>query len=1087
MPKDSERLGIYVVVALSVVALAVPAQLQGARQGWVNIGPEQIYAWDLVEGPSNPNQLYIAAGGPGVYRSTAGGWTLATTGLSYSYCEHLAIDPSDPKTVYAAFYLPGFPGWSPDHGFLYKSKDNGWTWSLVASTWGGILQIVADPHIPGRVYASVRRTPGYVIDGDDRPYALLVTAGDNWHSVKYSDSPAAFSVFPHPRMPGVILGVERTESGDTVCKSGDHGESWVRVTKLDTTVSKLAFDSLDEKRIYAASAKGLLISTDGGAAWSTVGSGLGAGPIRSLNVLQDGSLLLWQDQIFQSSDRGETWKSVTEIDSEARSFIPSRSKPGVFYLLAGHTVLKSTNSGEEWNAVTRGLTGYSVDSVAAAPSDPKTIYLVSQVEAPPYDIFVSQDGGGEWAKLGFPSGHATSPIIMVHPEDSNRLYLASSQQISVSTDGAKTWRTTRQSNQEDGWLGGLLVDPRHPDWVYASYNSGLERSEDAGETWKRVSSEVKASSLASHTASGALYAAGESGLRWSKDNGATWQVLKEGKTLSFVIDSTLDPTIYVFDYSWQKLEKSIDGGKTWIRADFGLPSSVGQMVITPENVVYASTSSRGVFRSDNGGASWHPVNLGLGSGRTSELMAQPGDARLMYLGSVVHGLYRFQTVPGSQLAFSALLESETTLTGFAVSNPQPDPSSLQIIARRANGQLVVAEKNPRVIVLGGLQQLALTGQELFGTSSSEPVEGWVEVNGSADRLAGLFMTLGPDQADGAQAARATSSQLCFSRIHHGPEGFLGQQAVTRLFIVNPNNEATECALDLYRGDGTRTGGYFRGVIAPGGLLSGSIEELFGVSSINGGYVVARVNDPESLVGITGFELVELPKAKTRFGLQAADSVFLPDGYSAQVASVSGAQTRIRLVNVSEEKQRVKLQLYAATGALLAPETELELGPRTAFDEMAANLFALPPGQPPIGSLRVIAAGAGILGDVVFGDFQAFERLAALRIESAGLTDATFSQLANGLGYYTGLALFNPSNRATEVSLEAYSAEGNLKGQTVIQLPAFSRISKLLVELIPETVDQVRGWISLRSSHPIAAQELFGTDSLLAAVPAARQE
>jgi hypothetical protein len=153
-------------------------------------------------------------------------------------------------------------------------------------------------------------------------------------------------------------------------------------------------------------------------------------------------------------------------------------------------------------------------------------------------------------------------------------------------------------------------------------------------------------------------------------------------------------------------------------------------------------------------------------------------------------------------------------------------------------------------VLGRFQQLALTGQELSGTNSSEPVEGWVEVNGSADRLAGLFMTLGPDQADGAQAARATHSQLCFSRIHHGPEGFYGQQAVTRRLIVNPNNEATECALDLYRGDGTRTGGSFRGVIAPGGLLSGSIEDLFGVSSINGGYVVARVNDPD-LVGITG--------------------------------------------------------------------------------------------------------------------------------------------------------------------------------------------------------------------------------------------
>jgi len=958
-------------------------------------------------------------------------------------------------------------------------------------TWGSMFHVATDPHASGRLYVSISRTPGYAIAGDDnRPHLLFVSSdrGATWHSVTYSDSPLPLFTFPHPRVAGLVLGVERTQTGGNLLKSDDYGENWVPLAKLDTVASKLEFDSVDDKRIYAATEMGLLISTDGGAVWSAAGNGLSGGPVRSLDVLEDGDLIVWQDRIYRSTDHGASWQAGVALDSQIRSFIPSWSQPGVSYAFTPDNMLKSTNNGQDWKTVNQGLRSYSAYGIAYAPSDPKTMYLLSSLESSNRSgLYASQDGGLHWSRISIPPGHSGWQAIAVHPKEPEHVYLASSLGISISTDGGKTWRMTKTNSKADAFSGGLVIDPAHPNRAYASFGSGVERSDDGGETWQHVNSEVKVSRLAFHVRSGALYAGGESGLLVSKDEGQSWQLLSEWRVYSFAVDDAEAPTIYMSDPPTAPLKKSTDGGKTWTALRFGV-SWVSEILIGPEDEVYLATNSMGVLGSTDGGASWHPINSGLGSGKTSHIIAASEEVASIYLASDLHGLYRLESTPGIKLVFPALLENDTTVTGVAVANSRPAPADLELTARESDGQLADAAENPRKMALGGFEQLALTGRELFAAAGGKPLEGWVELNSPAEHLSGLFMNLGPDQADGAQAATVTSNQLCFSRIHQGSEGFLGQEATTRLYLVNPSSQPTTVTLQLFKDDGTQIT-YFEGIIAPNGSLSGTIPELFGVSSMSSGYVNAVVSYsyPQSLGGITGFELVELPDAKTRFGLQAADAVFLREGYSAQVACVSGAETRIRLINLSEEKRKVGLQLYGESGALLAPEIEVELAPRIALDKPARDLFFFAAGQFPVGSLRVIADGAGVLGDVVFGDFDEFKRMAALPVESRSFKQASFGQVANGLGYYTGLALFNPSAQPAEVTLQVYSADGQETGNTVFHLPAFGRISRLLPELVPQTEGQVRGWVRLSSSEPIVAQELFGTDTLLAAVPRAPRD
>ena len=60
-----------------------------------------------------------------------------------------------------------------------------------------------------------------------------------------------------------------------------------------------------------------------------------------------------------------------------------------------------------------------------------------------------------------------------------------------------------------------------------------------------------------------------------------------------------------------RLQKSTDGGRTWTKADTGLPADVLVLDIivglrNPRQM-FAATEGRGVFRSVDGGATWAPT------------------------------------------------------------------------------------------------------------------------------------------------------------------------------------------------------------------------------------------------------------------------------------------------------------------------------------------------------------------------------------------------------------------------------------------------------------------------------------------------
>lgn len=110
--------------------------------------------------------------------------------------------------------------------------------------------------------------------------------------------------------------------------------------------------------------------------------------------------------------------------------------------------------------------------------------------------------------------------------------------------------------------------------------------------------------------------------------------------------------------------------------------------------------------------------------------------------------------------------------------------------------------------------------------------------------------------------------------------------------------------------------------------------------------------------------------------------------------------------------------------------------------------------------------------------------AALTLSPSGGLEIVFSQVANLPDFFTGLAILHPGEGAAEVTVEIFQPDGRLTGQAYFDLGPNERRPALLDELIPESTGQAGGWVRVRSTDPIVAQQIFGDfqGTFLATIP-----
>ncbi|MDB6100429.1 MAG: hypothetical protein JWO52_428, partial [Gammaproteobacteria bacterium] len=283
------------------------------------------------------------------------------------------------------------------------------------------------------------------------------------------------------------------------------------------------------------------------------------------------------------------------------------SLPHVFYIGATDGgVWKTDDAGRTWQPIFDDQPTQSIGAIAVAPSDPNILYVGSGEGLHRPDLSVgdgiyrSADGGRTWAHLGLTDGQQI-PDLAVDPKDPNRLFAAvlghpygsnAERGIYRSRDGGVTWQKVLSKDDDTGG-SAVAIDPSRPNLVYAALWQGrLGPWEDKSEF---------------HGTGGGLFK--------SADGGDTWQRLGNG-----LPDNT------------SQVNFSIAASR---------PDRLYAAVGTNEPGAYSSAAGLGVFRSDDGGASWTRITsdprpaLRIGGGDLPIIRVDPSNPDVVYSTGIV--------------------------------------------------------------------------------------------------------------------------------------------------------------------------------------------------------------------------------------------------------------------------------------------------------------------------------------------------------------------------------------------------------------------------------------------------------------------
>jgi hypothetical protein len=430
--------------------------------------------------------------------------------------------------------------------------------------------------------------------------------------------------------------------------------------------------------------------------------------------------------------------------------------------------------------------------------------------------------------------------------------------------------------------------------------------------------------------------------------------------------------------------------------------------------------------------------------------------------------------PGlTSLYFPVLPQGPEGFNGLALLNRSSEPIELDLeLLTEGSTEMGTLEIQPGV-------QVAQLVSEIFGENTAAPA--WIRLNSEGAQLANFFQFGKSDlsQLDGGVAVSKPSTTFYFRRVFDGPTAFRGQSATTTLSILNPNSTSVVVRLTYVSPAGDQS---LILPIGPNNFLYALASELF-PGTLSGGYIKTEVIQGE---GAVGFEIIELPDSSTVLGLNAALENPSSQLFSAQLAIQEGLFTNLNLVNTTSETRSVTFTAVDSDGSTLGDPVVTFLEPGAQFSQDAGMLF-VDPGQDFTGSLRVNFDGPGVVGDVIFGDSSNLDFAASLPLQAETFREAIFSQLANGMGFFTGVALFNSGLANAEFTLAVVSSEGEPVGQVTELLGAGQRVSKLVDQFVTESAGQVGGFVTIVSDQPLVGQMLFGASgaegvTLFSAVP-----
>jgi photosystem II stability/assembly factor-like uncharacterized protein len=615
--------------------------------------------------PSNPDIVYVCALGHsygdqperGVYRTTDGGLTWNRTLFvdEKTGCSDLAMDPSNPRTLFAGMWQFEIHTWGrrsggPGSG-LFVSRDGGATWTrlaghgLPASPVGKVAVAIARSN-PQRVYAAIET-------GDGIPWEGQPTGtGQLW-------------------------------------RSEDGGARWALINRDRNVMgrahyySRFAVSPGDEDELYFLTAS-YSKSIDGGATLQVQGGGRAPGGDHHdiwIDPTNPDRMIVAHDQgLSISENRGRTWFRQRLTNAQIYHVTVDNAIP---YNVLGNKQDEPSYRGPSnsrvpggrsagisrgmWHSVGGGESGWATPD----PTDPNIVWSTASGSGMVGGIVVrfeedrrqfrnvevwphQSNGPAEGVKYRF----VWDAPLHISPHDHNTIYTGS-QHVHRTRDGGQSWQVispdlTLNDRTRMGSSGGLTGD-----------NIGVEY---AGVVFGIAESPVEKGMIWAGTNDGQV--------QLTRDDGRTWSnltrnlpMLPAWGSVRSIAPSRYDAaTAYLAVDTHQEnnrdpwVYRTTDYGKTWRLIVNGLPKNM----LSYPKVIHEDPVRRGllylgtenaIYVSFNAGESWLPLQNNLPHAPVSGIVVQEHFNDLV-ISTYGRGFWIMDDItPLQQLADSVLAKS----------------------------------------------------------------------------------------------------------------------------------------------------------------------------------------------------------------------------------------------------------------------------------------------------------------------------------------------------------------------------------------------------------------------------------------------
>ena len=614
--------------------------------------------------PSDPNVIYVGTGesqlredltfGTGMYRSTDAGASWEQIGLADAQqITDIVVDPRDPDRVFVSAIGHAF-GPNAERG-VFRSLDGGRTWKkvLFVDDSTGANDLAMDPSNPRIIYASLykfQRTPWSMDAGGGRSGIWRTTdGGDTWREISGAQGiPRAplgkigIDVSPaNPRR--LYASIEAPDSTGGFFRSDDAGESWERMNDdarmwvRNWYYAGVTADPKDENTVYVMNLT-VLKSIDGGRTF------------KDLDVLHGDTHRLWIDpadpqRMILADDGGgtvsfdgaRTWSS--QDNQPTAQFYHVTTDDQFPYRIYGaqqdnSAISVASRSDDGGIGITDffSVAGCENSTIAPDPRDPNVTYggcYLGQLSR--YDRRTRQERDISVTEINW-DGYAAKDVrerfqwtfpVLVSRHDPRTLYTTSQHVWRSRNEGASWERISADLTVHDPATLGHTGGPVHGEMTGAEWYATIYAFAESPKV------------------EGVLWAGSDDGLiHLSRDGGASWQNVTPAGYGKFTRTAHIDPSphdpavVYVAANRYQQddftpyLWKSADYGKSWTLITRGIPATAYTRVVREDPVrrglLYAGTEY-GVWVSLDDGASWKPLQLNLPRSSVRDLKVQGND------------------------------------------------------------------------------------------------------------------------------------------------------------------------------------------------------------------------------------------------------------------------------------------------------------------------------------------------------------------------------------------------------------------------------------------------------------------------------